>query len=86
MQCNVAFYERIFRFILGVFLLAWALAGGPSWGYFGIYLLATSGWGFCLIYGVLKINTIKEVKAQQSKPVFYFNKDQQNESKTEGRS
>lgn len=83
MKCNVANFERIIRFILGVLLTAWAIAGGPSWGYFGIYLLATSGWGFCLIYASLKINTIKELQDSQRNPIFNINKDPSNESETE---
>lgn len=83
MKCNVAFYDRVIRFILGVFLTAWAIAGGPSLGYMGIYFLATSGWGFCLFYAILKINTIKELKDSQDKPIFNINKDVHRESKTE---
>lgn len=83
MKCNVAFYDRVIRFIFGVLLTAWAIAGGPGWGYVGIYFIATSGWGLCLIYAVLKINTIKELKESQGKPVFNINKDDQRESETE---
>lgn len=62
MKCNLAFFDRFIRFIIGTFLTTWALIGGPQWSYFGVYLLFTSGWGFCLIYAILKVNTIKELK------------------------
>jgi hypothetical protein len=83
MKCNVADFDRVIRFILGVILTTWAIAGGPGWGYSGIYLLATSGWGFCLVYASLKINTIKELKDSQRNPIFNINKEPENESKTE---
>lgn len=38
-------------------MTAWAVAGGPWWGYLGIYLILTSGWGLCPIYAMLKIRT-----------------------------
>lgn len=61
MKCNVALFDRLVRFLFGTLLLTWALCGGPTWAYFGLYLLVTSGWGFCLIYGIFKINTIKDL-------------------------
>ncbi len=64
MKCNVSFFDRFIRFLFGVTLSAWGFAGGPIWTYAGVYLLFTSGWGFCLFYGILKINTIKELKSQ----------------------
>lgn len=86
MKCNVAFFDRVLRFFLGVLLTTWAFAGGPSWGFAGIYLLATSGWGFCLVYAILKINTIKELKNLEDKSILTnTNKDLQREPKSEGR-
>lgn len=63
MKCNVALFDRIIRFFIGTLLSAWAFAGGPTWAFLGVYLLFTAGWGFCLIYGMLKINTIKELNS-----------------------
>lgn len=62
MKCNLAFFDRFIRFLVGTTLSIWAFCGGPLWTYFGVYLLFTSGWGFCLIYAILKINTIKDLK------------------------
>lgn len=62
MKCNVALFDRILRFFFGTILTTWAFSGGPTWSFFGIYLLFSSGWGFCIIYAILKINTIKELK------------------------
>lgn len=64
MKCNISFFDRLIRFILGTILSAWAFSGGPTWSYFGIYLLFSSGWGFCIIYAILKVNTIKELKTK----------------------
>jgi hypothetical protein len=66
MKCNVAFVDRIIRFLFGTILTSWALAGGPSWAFFGVYLLFSAGWGFCLFYGILKINTIKDLKSDNT--------------------
>jgi len=53
MKKNVLWWDRFIRFVLGVFLIAWAIAGGPAWGYVGVYFLATGSWGFCPIYSLL---------------------------------
>lgn len=66
MKCNLSFLDRLFRFIIGILLSTWAFIGGPTWAFVGLYLLFTSGWGFCLLYGIFKINTIKELKTSSS--------------------
>lgn len=75
MKCNIALFDRILRFIFGVALTAWAVAGGPSWGYFGIYLLITSGWGLCIFYAIFKINTIKELRESDNQNSLNTTKD-----------
>lgn len=60
MRCNVAVWDRLIRFLLGTLLLAYAIAGGPFWAWGGVYLLLTSAWGVCPIYGLLKIQTLPE--------------------------
>jgi hypothetical protein len=57
MKINLAFWDRLVRFIIGIILTTWSVAGGPWWGFTGIYLMLTSGWGFCPIYAILKIQT-----------------------------
>lgn len=57
MRLNLAFWDRLLRICIGILMTAWAVAGGPWWGYLGIYLILTSGWGLCPIYAMLKIRT-----------------------------
>lgn len=59
MRCNCALWDRVIRFFIGVLLTTYALIGGPFWSYFGIYFIATSGWGFCPVYAYFKFKTIK---------------------------
>jgi hypothetical protein len=59
MKINLAVWDRVFRFFIGVFLSAWAIAGGPTWAYFGIYLILSASWGLCPIYSLFKIRTAK---------------------------
>ncbi|MEK6774717.1 MAG: DUF2892 domain-containing protein [Bdellovibrionota bacterium] len=65
MKCNIAFWDRILRFIIGVLLLFYAIAGGPFWGYFGLYLIFSSAWGLCFIYSLLKIQTSRDEQRSQ---------------------
>lgn len=60
MRCNVALWDRALRFLLGVLLTTYAVVGGPFWSWAGLYLLATSAWGVCPVYGALKIQTLRE--------------------------
>jgi hypothetical protein len=57
MKINLAFWDRLLRFLFGVLLTAWATAGGPWWGFIGVYLIVTSGWGLCPVYSIFKIRT-----------------------------
>lgn len=57
MKINLAMWDRILRFFIGILLTAWAVAGGPWWGYFGIYFILTAAWGLCPFYSYFKINT-----------------------------
>lgn len=57
MKINLAFWDRMLRYFFGVLLASWAVAGGPWWGYFGVYMILTASWGFCLIYAFFKIQT-----------------------------
>jgi len=62
MKMNMALWDRILRFIFGVILTSWALSGGPWWGYVGIYMILSSGWGLCLAYSFFKIRTLKDTE------------------------
>lgn len=57
MKINIAAWDRIVRLLLGCLLVAWAVAGGPTWSYLGLVLLATAAWRFCPIYSMLGIST-----------------------------
>jgi hypothetical protein len=60
MKINMALWDRVLRFVFGILLAGWAVAGGPWWGYFGFYMIVTSGWGLCPLYGVFKVKTVQE--------------------------
>jgi hypothetical protein len=60
MKKNVLLWDRIFRFFIGVFTVAWAIAGGPVWAYLGVYFLASGSWGYCAVYSVLNYQPFSE--------------------------
>ncbi len=57
MKINMAVWDRVLRLIMGGVLVAYAVAGGPWWSYFGLALIATSAWRFCPVYSALKTGT-----------------------------
>ena len=57
MKINLALWDRIARYLIGFFLTTWAVAGGPWWSFFGLYLILSAAWGLCPIYGIFKIRT-----------------------------
>jgi hypothetical protein len=59
MKVNLAAWDRTLRFILGVMMTAWVVAGGPWWAYFGVYLIFSASWGICPIYSFFKIRTAR---------------------------
>ncbi len=59
MKCNIAFWDRVLRFILGIMLTTWAFLGGPLWCWLGIYFLFTAAWGYCVFYAYFRIQTLK---------------------------
>ena len=54
MKINIASWDRILRFGLGIAGTAWATAGGPFWAWLALYFLVTASWGLCPIYVFLK--------------------------------
>ncbi|AHI06611.1 hypothetical protein BDW_10555 [Bdellovibrio bacteriovorus W] len=62
MRCNVAIWDRILRFVLGVLLTTYAIAGGPFWTYIGIYGLITAAWGLCPAYAFFRFRTLKDFR------------------------
>jgi hypothetical protein len=59
MKTNVGQLDRIFRIVLGLALIAWALAGGPVWAWIGVVPLATGLFRFCPLYTLLGFNTCR---------------------------
>lgn len=59
MKCNLATWDRILRFLIGVLALSYAIAGGPPWLFLGIYFIFTAAWGFCALYAFFRIQTLK---------------------------
>ena len=63
MTTNVGTIDRIFRAIVGIVLIAYAIpvwfpATGWNWvGWIGVVPLATAAFGICPLYGVLGIST-----------------------------
>ena len=60
MKKNILLWERVLRFLVGVLMIAWAVAGGPTWAYLGVYSLASGSWGFCGIYSLLNYQPFEE--------------------------
>lgn len=59
MNKNMGQTDRIIRAVVGVALVAWALASGNWLGYIGLIPLATAAMGFCPAYLPLGIRTNK---------------------------
>jgi hypothetical protein len=57
MRVNLAPWDRILRGLLGFLLSSYFFAGGPPWAALGLYLIATSSFGWCLIYALFRIRT-----------------------------
>jgi hypothetical protein len=56
---NIARWERIARWIFGTLMLAWAVAGGPSWAYFSLYFIITGVFGVCPVYFTFRTKKIR---------------------------
>ncbi len=64
MKANVGTIDRVFRFALGLALIALAATGVVGvWGWIGVVLLATALFRFCPAYTLLGINTCGVNKA-----------------------
>lgn len=66
MRCNLALWDRIFRFIFAVLLLTYVIAGGPFWGWLGLYFLVTSAWGLCPLYSFFRFKTLRSAKTPRN--------------------
>jgi hypothetical protein len=57
MKKNVGSIDRVLRIIVGIGLIAWALAVGPIWAWIGIVPLLTGIISFCPAYCLFKGST-----------------------------
>jgi len=58
MKANVGGFDRVFRIVAGLALVALALTNTiGAWGYVGLIVLATGVFSFCGAYTLLGINT-----------------------------
>jgi hypothetical protein len=60
MHINIATWDRVLRMIVGVLIFAWAIAGGPLWGYLGPVLIATAAWRFDPLYAIFRTGTFRD--------------------------
>ena len=60
MKCNVGKTDRLIRIVVGIILIAFALATGNLIGWIGIVPLATGIFRFCPAYVPFKFSTDKK--------------------------
>lgn len=61
MSTNIGLIDRILRVALGLFLISLVLWGPQTaWGFIGIVPLLTAFVGFCPVYRLLGIRTLKK--------------------------
>lgn len=59
MVFNLGTADRIFRVLVGIALIAWAVMGGPVLAWAGVILLVTGLVKFCPAYAIFGIKTCK---------------------------
>jgi hypothetical protein len=63
-KTNIGTPERLFRALLGIAILSLAVVGPRSpWGYVGIVPLLTALLGWCPLYRILGISTVRKEAA-----------------------
>jgi len=63
MKANVGSADRLVRFVAGLGLIFATLAGVVGgWGWLGIVLLLTAGFGFCPAYLPFSLSTCRKSK------------------------
>lgn len=62
MNINVGKYERVFRVVVGVAIVAWGVYAKNLWGAVGIIPLLTGLIGWCPPYALFGINTCSTKK------------------------
>ncbi|MEY8879038.1 MAG: DUF2892 domain-containing protein [Leptothrix sp. (in: b-proteobacteria)] len=58
---NMSGYDRVFRILLGLIMLGYAIAGrvGAGWGWVGLLLLLTASLSHCPLYALLGVGARK---------------------------
>ncbi len=59
MKCNVSKTGQALRLLVGMLLIAWAVAGGPAWTWVGLIITATGAWRLCPIFMILGVRPIE---------------------------
>lgn len=62
METNIGMADRVFRIVVGLALIAWALGyipgvGASAWGWIGLVPLGTALMGWCPAYSLIGVNT-----------------------------
>jgi hypothetical protein len=60
MKCNVGSTDRIIRIIIGLGIAIGGVIFESYWGVLGVLLMATGVFRYCLLYSILKINTMEK--------------------------
>ena len=69
MKANVGGFDRVFRIVVGLALVALGLTNTiGAWGYVGLIVLATGVFSFCGAYTLLGINTCP-MKTEEEPPI-----------------
>lgn len=61
---NVGSTDRVVRLLVGIAILAYFFfTTWSAWGYLGFVVAATGLFGYCPLYSLLRINTIRPTAA-----------------------
>ncbi|MDQ7039272.1 MAG: DUF2892 domain-containing protein [Aquificota bacterium] len=63
MERNMALWDRVIRVILGIIFIVLAVQNGGAWwilGILGIIFIITSVVGFCPVYKIVGLKTLRE--------------------------
>ncbi|MFN3871489.1 MAG: DUF2892 domain-containing protein [Ignavibacterium sp.] len=65
MTKNVGSIDKVVRIIIGAVLIIYAILSGNWWGLVGIVPLLTAFVGYCPVYSLIKISTVKKIKTEK---------------------
>jgi sulfite exporter TauE/SafE len=67
MTANVGGFDKIFRIIAGVVVIALGLIYSSWWGLLGVVFLGTGLLNFCPVYSLIKVSTNKKIPTEKIK-------------------